>query len=270
VGYATSPGKRPSSAGRDGIQVIARAATVLRTVASDGPIGLAELAREARLPKSSAHRIAKALEREDLLVAGVDGRLAIGPGLLRLAGRDAALETLVRPCLERLQAELAETVDLSVLDGASARFVDQLPAPRRLRAVSAVGDSFPLHCTANGKALLAAMPADEAMALLPRRLEALTPQTIIRRADLREELDRVRAEGVAFDREEHTEGIGAVAACVFDGHRAAGAISVPAPTARFESSAARYARRVRAAAAAASQRLAAASGATRRPASTGR
>lgn len=250
--------------------MIARAATVLRTVASGGSIGLAELAREARLPKSSAHRIVRALEREDLLVAGADGRIAIGPGLMRLAGRGEALETLVRPCMEGLQAELAETVDLSVLDGASARFIDQLPAPRRLRAVSAVGDSFPLHCTANGKALLATLPAAEAMALLPRRLEALTSATITRRADLREELDRVRAEGVAFDREEHTEGISAVAACIFDGDRAAGAISVPAPTARFEASADRYARRVRDAAAAASRLLAAATGATRRPASTGR
>jgi len=240
--------------------VIARAATVLRVVASDGPVGLAELAREARLPKSSAHRIVRALEREDLLAPEIDGRIAIGPGWMRLAGRGPSLEKLVRPCLERLQAELAETVDLSVLDGASARFVDQLPAPRRLRAVSAVGDSFPLHCTANGKALLAAMPEAEAMALLPRRLEALTTQTITRRADLREELERVRAEGVAFDREEHTEGISAVAACVFDGDRAVGAISVPAPTTRFEPSAARYTRRVRAATKAASERISVAAG----------
>ena len=48
------------------------------------------------------------------------------------------------------------------------RFVDQVPAPRRLRATSAVGELFPLHCTANGKALLAALPAAEAAALLPR------------------------------------------------------------------------------------------------------
>lgn len=245
--------------------MIARAATVLRTVAARGSVGLAELAREARLPKSSAHRIVKALEREELLVAGADGRLAIGPGLLRLAGPGGqALEMVVRPCLERLQAELAETVDLSVLDGASARFVDQLPAPRRLRAVSAVGESFPLHCTANGKALLAAMPDAVAMALLPRRLEAFTPATITRRADLRAELDRVRAEGVAFDREEHTEGISAVAACVLEGDSPAGAISVPAPTTRFAPAASRYAGRVRHAAADASRLFAAATGAAPR------
>ena len=38
---------------------------------------------------------------------------------------------------------------------AFAQLVDQAVAVNRLRAVSAVGDSFPLHASANGKAFLA-------------------------------------------------------------------------------------------------------------------
>lgn len=68
------------------------------------------------------------------------------------------LPQLLRPVLEQLHGTLGETVDLAVLDGASVRFVDQLAATHRLRAVSAVGASFPLYRTANGKALLPRCP----------------------------------------------------------------------------------------------------------------
>ena len=117
--------------------------------------------------------------------------------------------------------------------------------------LSAVGASFPLHCTANGKALLAALPGDEALALLPARLERLTPSTIVARAALLDELARIRCDGVAVDREEHTVGICAVGAVVHDTTGPAAAISVPVPTPRFAGNEARYTAAVRAAAAAA-------------------
>ena len=44
---------------------------------------------------------------------------------------------LATPVLAALRSELDETVDLAVLDGPSVRFVEQLPAAHRLRAVSA-------------------------------------------------------------------------------------------------------------------------------------
>jgi DNA-binding IclR family transcriptional regulator len=109
-----------------------------------------------------------------------------------------------------------------------------VPSTRRLRAVSAVGLSFPLHCTANGKALLAAMTPEQLSSVLHPQLKACTAGTITSRQKLREELDAIRAAGVAYDREEHTEGITAIGAVVRDAYGLAGAISVPMPTQRFK------------------------------------
>src|SRR5205823_4923755 len=120
------------------------------------------------------------------------------------ARRELLLE--LHPDLVRLAEAANETVDLAVLDGSRVLFVDQVPVPRRLVAASAVGMSFPLHCTANGKALLAALTDQEVERLLPSRLEAETPHTITSRRELLTELARVREEGVAYDREEHTVG----------------------------------------------------------------
>jgi DNA-binding IclR family transcriptional regulator len=242
---------------RRGVQAIARAAAILRAL-ERGPqgLGLGEIAGAVKLPKSTVHRLVAALAEEDLVSQEAGGKVRLGGGIARLAaaGHDALSDRL-RPVLLELRRDLDETVDLAVLDGAGVRFVDQLPAPQRLRATSAVGEVFPLHCTANGKALLAAMPPAQALALLPSPLPRLTPSTIVARDELQSELDRIRREGVAFDREEHTEGICAAGAAILDSSGPAAAISVPVPVQRFLGEEGHLARQVKAAASAGSALL---------------
>lgn len=242
---------------RHGVQAIARAAAILRALeTAPAGLSLSEIAAATELPKSTVHRIAGALAEEDLLVQSGDGRIGLGSAVARLAaaGREALSERL-RPVLAELRRRLDETVDLAVLDGRAVRFVDQVPAPRRLRAISAVGESFPLHCTANGKALLATMSPERVESLLPPRLPRLTPRTLVSRAEVLRELEVIRRDGVAFDREEHTEGICAIGAAVHDPAGPAAAISVPVPTQRFAGREKELSEAVRATAAAASALL---------------
>jgi DNA-binding IclR family transcriptional regulator len=227
---------------RDGVQAIARAGAVLRALAA-APAGLslAELSDQVRLPKSTVHRLVGALAEEDL-VSTTGGRVELGTGLARLRSGVPSVPELLRPVLEALSSTVRETVDLAVLDGPGVRFVDQIPGPGRLTALSAVGDHFPLHCTANGKALLAALGEPRALELLPARLERFTPNTITSRRALLTELALVRADGVAFDREEHTEGICAIGAAVPGAGEPLAALSIPVPASRFRAGEARYAR----------------------------
>ena len=220
---------------RNGLQLIGRAADVLRALgATPEGMTLSELAQAVGLAKSTTHRIVGALESEDFVGTSAEGRLRLGRGLSQLgASARGALRLELRPILVRLAQETAETVDLSILDGGAATFIDQIPSTQRLRAVSAVGISFPLHSTANGKALLAALPPEQAAAILPTRLQRDTPKTITSRRELWSELDEIRATGIAYDREEHTDGISAVGAVVRDAYGVAGAISIPVPSARF-------------------------------------
>src|SRR6266511_727505 len=86
---STSKGRRAggsANAQRNGIQVIGRAAAVMRSLA-DHPHGmsLSELADQVALPRSTVHRVVAALEVEDLVTTGGGGRARLGPGLLRLA-----------------------------------------------------------------------------------------------------------------------------------------------------------------------------------------
>ncbi len=134
-----------------------------------------------------------------------------------------------------------------------------------------MGASFPLYCTANGKALLAEMQPGEVAARLPARLRRMTPRTISSRPALFAELAEVRALGVAFDREEHTEGICAVGAAIHERGLPAAAVSVPVPAPRFRGHERRYAEAVAGAARAASELLSEPAGAApRRAAGVGR
>jgi DNA-binding IclR family transcriptional regulator len=222
---------------RSGVQVVARAAAILRLLADpSGGLTFTELVARAGLPRTTVHRICRALEEEGFVVADAStGQLRLGPGLLRLAvtsRRD--LHTVVGPHLERLSRHINETVDLAVLDGTHVLFIAQHPAPLRdLMAVSRVGARFPAHCTSNGKVLLAQLPPDQLRRHLPKKLTIPARHTPISFEELQDELEQVRRSGIGYDREEHRPGICAVgiAICGVDGTVAA--ISVPMPAARF-------------------------------------
>ena len=222
---------------RAGVQVLARAATILRLLAdSSGGLSFSQLVTRAGLPRTTVHRIRHALEQEGFLaVDAATGRLQLGPGLLSLAvasRRD--LRVVVGPYLEHLSRELNETVDLAVLDGVHVLFIAQYPAPHReLMAVSKVGARFPAYLTANGKALLAALSPEELERRLPKKLESSAKHLTITREQLAMELAQIRESGLGYDRAEHRPGICAAGVMIADVDGSMAAISVPMPTARF-------------------------------------
>jgi DNA-binding IclR family transcriptional regulator len=149
--------------------------------------------------------------------------------------RDLDLVDRARPYLERLASETGETVNLSVLQGAEALFVDKISSQRFLRTVTHVGARFPLHCTGVGKAMMAHLRDDKLEALLASEpLDRHTPATIVDPEKLKVHLNLVRTRGYAIDDEEFIAGVRCVAAPILgpDGY-ALGAISVAAPSARL-------------------------------------
>jgi DNA-binding IclR family transcriptional regulator len=221
-----------------GVQGIARTTDVLRALeAEPGGLSLANVAQRIELPRSTVHRIVTALKAESLVVpASPSGGYRLGPELARFAASAGGEpRESVRPFIERLRYEADETVDLSVLNRDRVFVVDQVAAPHRLQALSAIGVSLPAHCTAIGKALLAGLTDEQVERLLPKRLPAETANTITDRDELLADLARVRVSGVDYDREELMIGISAVGAERRDASGGVAALSIPVPTARFGS-----------------------------------
>ena len=233
--------------GKNQVQVIARAAAIMRTLEAEAlGLSLGQIAQRVNLARSTVQRIVAALESEKLLIsASPNGRVKLGPTILRLA---ASVHTdfvaLARPFILQLSDELQETVDVAVARKDHLIFIDQVIGSQRLRLVSAVGETFPLHCTANGKAFLAQLDDAAVEKLIGRNYEARTPKTIKRLSDLLKDLRKVRKAGVAFDREEHTVGICAAGVALRDAVGNFVVISIPVPTQRFSGNEKRIADRL--------------------------
>ena len=223
---------------RQGIQVIARAAALLRALEShpDG-LSLGELARHIGLARSTVQRIVDALHKEGLVMAAsTQSGVRLGPALLSLASATRFhIGETARQTLKLLAQECDETVDLSLADQDKVIFIDQIAGKQRLSAMSAIGVSFPLHSSANGKAVLAAMKDAEITKLRKRLLlEAITPNTITTWDKLEREIDQVRKTGIAFDRQENSLGISAMSIAIRSPAGEIAAISIPAPSGRFD------------------------------------
>ena len=231
-------GGEPPKAERQSVQVIARAASILRALERNPEgLSLGEIAKLVDLSRSTVQRIVDALDREQLVLASSMGRgVRLGPALLRLAAATHfEIGEMARDTMESLSKETGETVDLSVLDDEKVVFVHQVVGSHLLRAVSAVGEAFPLHCTSPGKAFLAGLD-DVKLARLKKKLKLprFTPATIVSWSALEKEIDGVRRTGVAVDREELTPGISAVAVLLKGPTGDLAALSVPVPTQRFD------------------------------------
>ena len=122
------------ASGRQGIQVIARAAALLRAL-ERRPEGLSlgELAKAVSLPRSTVQRIVDALDDEGLvLAASASSGVRLGPALLSLAAATRFhIAEAARETLEALAKECGETVDLSVLDQHKVVFIDQVAGTHR-------------------------------------------------------------------------------------------------------------------------------------------
>lgn len=192
-----------------------------------------------KVAPSTAHRLLATLQYRGFVEQDPAARhYRMGPVLLKLglhAVRDLDLRRRARPVLERLSVEVGETANLVVLQGSDTLFTDCVEGPSIVRVGSRMGVLLPAHCTAGGKALLAALPREVLRELYPHaRLQKMTAHSLTRRSQLEQELAEIRQRGYATNFEESESGLTAVAAAICDREgRPLGAFAVAAPTSRI-------------------------------------
>jgi IclR family acetate operon transcriptional repressor len=227
------PRRRRTAIGPAGAKpsAIGKVTAVVEALATERRI--ADIAAATGLAASTVHRILRELvalgwARDD----GEHGYL-LGARLLVLAGQAAERNTLTRiahPILRDLCDRTGLTAHLGMLSGDEAVYLDKIEGRGSYHMRSRIGVAVPLHSTAIGKAMLAAMDDDELDATLDRTgLAARTPHTITDRTRLRVHLAEARRRGYAIDEEENELHTRCVAAVVID-HRGAplGAVSISA------------------------------------------
>ncbi len=214
----SSEGPGSSQRTESPVQSVDRAVTILEILARGGETGVTELAAALGVHKSTAFRLTAALEMRGLVEQpGERGKYRLGLGLVRLAGAATVrmdLSQQSRPVCERLAVEVAETINVAILDDDQAVNIDQVFGPSALTTHNWVGQRTPLHATSSGKVLLAHLPAELLKKRLAAPLERYTPRTVTGRKALAAQLEQILTDGFAFCIEELEQGLNAVAAPV--------------------------------------------------------
>jgi IclR family transcriptional regulator, KDG regulon repressor len=218
---------------------VGKALDVLDQVAAKGkPVRFSELLSESAHPKASLYRFLQTLVRQGMLA--YDDNLqtySLGIRLVRLAHaawRQSSIAPIARPFVKELSEVVGETVHLAQLDGGQVLYVDKRNAADPIDMYSQAGKIGPGYCTGVGKALMAYQdPAELDEVIKKQSFYKYTEATLITEEALRADLDMIRKEGVAFDREEHEPGIICIAAPILSSTgRPIGALSITTSTLR--------------------------------------
>ena len=187
--------------------------------AAASALSLTTIAQRAELPLSTAHRLVGEWVAWGGLVRNDDGRYSLGLRLWELGVKAPTarnLRTVALPHLEDLYEATHEHVQLAILDGHEALYVEKLTGHDAVPIISSVGARLPLHSTGVGLVLLAFAPDDLISGYLQAPLRGFLPKTVTSPELLRRRLADIRATGVAQMSEEMTSGSSSTAAPIRD------------------------------------------------------
>lgn len=221
-----------------GTGTLGKAMAVLEAVATaDRPQRFTDILHSIRQPRGTLHRLLGHLVEEGLLVQRRDLSYEPGLRLLKLAYRSWSgnrFRDIAEPHLLRLHELTDETVHLGVLREAEIIYVDKVESRQTVRMSSQIGKASPAYCTGIGKAALSSLSRGELERIAAKmEFHPFTERTHRSAATLLAEIDEIRRDGHAFDREEHEAEICCVAAPIaVPEHELVAGISVTGPSYR--------------------------------------
>jgi DNA-binding IclR family transcriptional regulator len=225
-------------AGNTSVPGVSVASRVLAIVAAfderHRSLGLTELAERACVPVPTAHRLVTEMVAAGALSRRADGRYVVGRllwGAGLLAPIEGRLNQIAEPFLNDVYAATLATVHLAVADGTEVLYLQRFAGRASVPIVSTVNSRLPMHCTGVGKVLLAHAPPDIQDQVCAKLLR-VTRHTITSPAVLRQQLERVRRDGIATTSEEMSIGAHSLAVPVVKAsdNAVAAAIGVVVPT----------------------------------------
>ncbi len=203
---------RPRKRGPNGAQTLEKGLLLLDLLArAEVPPSLSALAHASGLPPSTTHRLLSVLTQRGFVHQDPKTRhYRPGTRAVFLSARVLQQLDLTREApaiLQRFVEATGEGITLAVLEDGELVPLCKAEAPASPRLFLHIGRRAPVHCTALGKVLLAAMPPSEAQKILVRRgTPRMTPQTIVSPKKLLGHLSAVRHQGYAVDDEETVVG----------------------------------------------------------------
>jgi len=220
-----------------GLSTLEKCVQILTLFTDEAPtLRVSDIADTLQLPRSTAYRYMAALRSHRFIEESPNGGYRLGNRILELAAtiRRRPLSEIACPHMSEIAELTGETVILCGLRGHVGVCLEKVDGTHTLRVSHELGDTYPLHAGATGKAILAYLEGSQQQEIIDDvGLPRITDSTITRVADLLLELQRVRTVGYSESKGESIEGTHGIAAPIFDsGESVVASIGVSIPTHR--------------------------------------
>ena len=192
-------------------QTITRAVNILMAL-REGKSSITEISNRLNLSKGTIHRLLKTLESSGLVIQDLDNRhYYLGPLIVQLASDPMLAHKDLIICAYKEMARLAriseETVSLVTQLGIYTVCLDEIESQQGIRFATGKGANVPLHVGSGGKIILSALPDKERWLIIDNLpLNMVGPNTIARREELIEEINKIQKQGYATSFGERTPG----------------------------------------------------------------
>lgn len=185
-----------------------------------GSWGVSQLSRDLDLGKSVVHSLLQTLKARGFVEQDADSSYRLGYSMLALSAAvsgQMGIRQLALPEMHELARRAEEAVYLMVLGRNEGILIERVDPSNHVRVTMEVGQTGHLHAGCSHKVMLAFLSDDEIDRYIEETgLPRLTPHTVTDPEQLRRDLAEVRRHGYVYTEQESFEGIGGVAAPIFD------------------------------------------------------
>lgn len=202
-------------------------------------LGITELSKNLKLPKSTILRILVTLASEGFVVKNPENqKYSLGIELFKLGSivqRNFDIRKYALPIMKDLANKTGESVYLNVISGWRRVCIEKIESSNDIRRIIKLGESLPLYTGGSGKAILAYLPEEEIKVFLKEeKLIPFTPNTITDPAKLLQDLEEIRKQGYAIAVGERVPGATTIGAPIFNNlNKVFASLTVSGPTERL-------------------------------------
>lgn len=203
------------------VKSVDKALRIVQLFINSESLSFTEICQQADLPKATAFNLIETLEVHKYLHRNpTNGRYALGRTLLELGNLYTSrlhLRDIAYPIMQRMSEITNQTSQLTMLSDLNVVYLEKVDSSGLIQLNTRIGSTFPAHCTATGKIMLAFLPEDELNSLLQNRpLTKMTAYTITDKDALKENLAETRRNGYSVDNRESNDQIMAFGAPIRD------------------------------------------------------
>jgi DNA-binding IclR family transcriptional regulator len=184
-------------------------------------VGVSEISQKLGLAKSTVHRLLVALTNKGMVRQDDDTeRYLFGHNILEMAHAASQHWDIIRlaaPYLEELRDRTGESTALALKVGLRFTYITRVDSPHEYRVNPVLGQHYPLHWAATGKAILAHVrerELNECLQLAPQLIA--TPKTTSDPDTLLAQLEEIRRQDYVVSFGEQSPGWAAIVSPILD------------------------------------------------------